>query len=107
MANLAVLTYFIAALFSRQYIIPGENDEYVTMEGKVPASLRGHGTFPNSSITYSSSGPFSGHTPDIVFPFFTIIELICYMGWIQVAESLLNPFGGLLNSNFKKIYITI
>ena len=98
-----MLTYFIAALFSRQYIIPGENDEYVKMEGKeVPASLRGHGTFPDSYITYSSAGPFSGHTPDIVFPFFTVIELICYMGWIQVAESLLNPFGGLLNFNFKK-----
>ncbi len=27
------------------------------------------------------------------FPFFTIIEFISYMGWIKVAETLLNPFG--------------
>ena len=26
-------------------------------------------------------------------PFFTLIEFICYFGWIKVAEELLNPFG--------------
>ena len=86
-ANLAVLTYFTAALFSRQYLIPGENDEF-------SRGLGGHSTFPDSHIAYSPANPFSKHSPDMVFPFFTVIELICYMGWIQVAESLLNPFGG-------------
>ena len=26
-------------------------------------------------------------------PFATIMELFCYLGWIKVAETLLNPFG--------------
>uniref|UniRef100_A0A914VG12 Bestrophin homolog n=1 Tax=Plectus sambesii TaxID=2011161 RepID=A0A914VG12_9BILA len=30
---------------------------------------------------------------DLYFPFLTVIELIIYMGWMRVAESLLNPFG--------------
>jgi len=85
-ANLAVLTYFTAALFSRQYLIPDDKDKFARNVG-------GHATFPDSHIAYSPANPFSKHTPDMIFPFFTIIELICYMGWIQVAESLLNPFG--------------
>ena len=88
-ANLAVLTYFTAALFSRQYLIPDEKDKFARNVG-------GHATFPDSHIAYSPANPFSKHTPDMIFPFFTVIELICYMGWIQVAESLLNPFGGKL-----------
>ena len=81
-ANLAVLTYFVAALFSRQYFIPDSNDPSFDS------------VFPNSTVTYNGQPPFNKHTPDLIFPFFTIIELICYMGWIQVATSLLNPFGG-------------
>ena len=51
--------------------------------------------FPNATkFQYASEGPFSQHTPDQVFPVFTIIEMICYMGWVKVAECLLNPFGG-------------
>ena len=81
-ANLAVLTYFVAALFSRQYFIPDSNDPRFDL------------VFPNSTVTFSKEAPFNKHSPDLIFPFFTIIELICYMGWIQVATSLLNPFGG-------------
>ena len=29
----------------------------------------------------------------MVVPFFTILEFVAYMGWIKVAETLLNPFG--------------
>ena len=29
----------------------------------------------------------------VYFPIFTFIEFICFMGWIKVAEALLNPFG--------------
>ena len=81
-ANLAVMAYFFAALFSRQYLIPHSDDPNFDK------------TFPNSTVTYNGQPPFNKHTPDLIFPFFTIIELICYMGWIQVATSLLNPFGG-------------
>ena len=29
----------------------------------------------------------------MVVPIFTIFEFIGYLGWIKVAETLLNPFG--------------
>ena len=49
--------------------------------------------FPNTTISYSYNSPYSNHTPDIMVPFATIMELFCYLGWIKVAETLLNPFG--------------
>lgn len=30
---------------------------------------------------------------DLVFPIFTILEYFFYVGWLKVAESLINPFG--------------
>ncbi|XP_058790502.1 bestrophin-4 [Phymastichus coffea] len=33
------------------------------------------------------------HTVDIYFPVFTVLEMFFYMGWLKVAETLINPFG--------------
>ena len=44
-------------------------------------------------MSFSISDQYKHHTPDIYVPFFTIFEFISYMGWIKVAETLLNPFG--------------
>ena len=78
-ATIAVLTYFASALLGRQFLIPsGTNNEQM---------------FPNSTISYSSRTPFNLHSPDFKIPLHTLIELVCYMGWIKVAETLLNPFG--------------
>ena len=78
-ATIAVLTYFASALLGRQFLIPsGTNNEQM---------------FPNSTISYSSKTPFNLHSPDFKIPLHTLIELVCYMGWIKVAETLLNPFG--------------
>ncbi len=44
-------------------------------------------------MSFSISEQYKWHTPDIYVPFFTILEFISYMGWIKVAENLLNPFG--------------
>jgi len=41
----------------------------------------------------SRRSPYYSHTPTIYFPYFTIIELIGYLGWIKVSEALLNPWG--------------
>ena len=69
-------------MFSRQFLIPPDD----AVDNK---------HFPDvKQFPYASDGPFANHTPGYVFPTFTIIEMICYMGWIKVAESLLNPFGG-------------
>ena len=41
-------------------------------------------TFPVLDIDFATDGPYKDHTPNMVFPYFTIIEVICYMGWIKV-----------------------
>ncbi len=79
-AVLSVLAYFIAAVFGRQYLIPREHE----LDRDI---------FPHLNISYSNTPPFNKHTPDFYVPIFTYIELVCYMGWIKVAEALLNPFG--------------
>ena len=30
---------------------------------------------------------------DYMFPFFTILQFLFYVGWLKVAEALLNPYG--------------
>ena len=32
-------------------------------------------------------------TVDIYFPVYTTLEMFFYMGWLKVAETLINPFG--------------
>ena len=80
-ASFSVFLYFFSALFGRQYLIPQKQE----MDTK---------TFSNLEVPFATEGsPFKNHTPDFYIPFFTLIELICYFGWIKVAETLLNPFG--------------
>nr|CAD2151013.1 unnamed protein product [Meloidogyne enterolobii] len=57
--NLAVRSYFLIALFGRQYLI-GERKE---------------------------------KTIDLFIPLMSIMQFLFYMGWIKVAEVLLNPLG--------------
>ena len=81
-ATLAVFTHFLSALFSRQFLIPNP-------------MVRDKMMFPNitETISYTARWPLTNHSPDFYIPIFTLIEFICYMGWIKVAETLLNPFG--------------
>lgn len=79
-ATLSVFSYFFSSLFACQYLIPEDR----TMDTE---------TFPHLNISFSTVKPFDLHTPDIYVPVFTILEFISYMGWIKVAEALLNPFG--------------
>ena len=80
-------------MFSRQFLIPPEN----AVEKE---------SFPDVTIFQYGKAPFDNHTPGYYIPVFTIIELICYMGWIKVAETLLNPFGGKYNKIFSA-YLSI
>ena len=34
-----------------------------------------------------------GHDVDLVVPVFTFLQFFFYMGWLKVAEVLINPFG--------------
>ena len=64
----------------------------------------------------ATDSPFDEHTPDFYIPVFTILEFICYSGWIKVAETLLNPFGDddedfeinyLIDRNLQVSYIIV
>ena len=83
-ATISVFSYFFCSLFGAQFLVPQEE----VMDNK---------TFPNITITsnafFSVTEPMDYHTPYLYFPFFTVLEFISYMGWIKVAEQLLNPFG--------------
>ena len=54
-------------------------------------------TFPNITTVvdafFATTDPMKNHTPYMYIPLFTCLEFISYMGWIRVAEQLLNPFG--------------
>ena len=77
-ATTTVYAYLVASLFGAQFLIPRNIDESI---------------FPTINATFSAKPPFDKHTPDAFLPIFTIIEFIAYLGWIKVAETLLNPFG--------------
>ncbi|KAM5247266.1 bestrophin-1 [Ctenodactylus gundi] len=36
---------------------------------------------------------YPGHEMDLVVPMFTFLQFFFYMGWLKVAEQLINPFG--------------
>merc|ERR1712226_1048354 len=83
-AHFSVYFYFVAALFGRQYLMPLRDDD---IDDETFPSL-------NNTISFASSNSvFKPHSPDFYVPFFTLFELFAYLGWIKVAESLLNPFG--------------
>lgn len=79
-ATLSVFAYFLTSLFAAQFLIPQEGGSDNT-------------TFPDLNIKFAVDDPYRLHTPDVYVPFFTILEFISYMGWIKVAQDLLNPFG--------------
>ena len=82
-ATISVYAYCFFSLFGAQYLVP--QDE--VMDTK---------TFPNitnSHNAFATTDPMKMHTPYMWFPCFSLLEFISYMGWIKVAETLLNPFG--------------
>ncbi|VDM45144.1 unnamed protein product [Toxocara canis] len=58
---LAVHTYFLICVLSRQFII--------------------------------SEGAANKSRMDLFFPVMTVLQFVFYMGWLKVAEAMLNPFG--------------
>jgi len=82
--TIAVYSYFLASLFGSQalqptaYILGG--NKYIKVESSaVPGSV--------NLVGYDSSNV------DTYIPIFNILEFIFYVGWLQVAVTLINPFG--------------
>ena len=70
--TIATYFYFAAALFGAQWIMP-ENKEMFLKVYNTPA------------------GEFT--KLDMLFPFFVVIQFSFFVGWLKVAETLINPFG--------------
>uniref|UniRef100_A0A914WQ31 Bestrophin homolog n=1 Tax=Plectus sambesii TaxID=2011161 RepID=A0A914WQ31_9BILA len=85
---LAVRLYFLIALFANQYL------NFNNTVGGVDLCPR--------NLTATSSSSSSNKAPefevrfgvDLFFPFATVVQFFFYVGWVKVAESLFNPFGG-------------
>jgi len=85
LVTIVVYIYFFVTLFSRQYLIPDRFIEIETM-GDYTLVPKGH-TDSVNLVGYDDT------IVDYYIPIFTIIEFIFYVGWLNVAETLLNPFG--------------
>lgn len=76
---MVVYTYFITTLAGRQVLI--------FEEGRV-CNLNG------TSLDYIEKKEHDArHWVQTYFPIFPIIEFLFYMGWLKVAESIMNPLG--------------
>jgi bestrophin-2 len=73
-----IYTYLFSNLFGHQYLEPRDSGDKM---------------FEELGVGFSPSGPLASHTPVVYIPIYTIIEFIAYLGWIKVAETLLNPWG--------------
>jgi len=102
-ATVITSAYFTAQLFSKQFFITSKEQQNTSL-------------FANATLHYSSEKPFDQHTPDFYFPLFLFVEFFCIMGWIKVAENLLNPFGDdhedinvntIINRNLQVSYLIV
>ena len=100
--TLTVYTYLFANLFGHQYLEP-KDDMKLNL-------------FREIGVSIAKDKPFDLHTPVVHVPVFTIIEFIAYLGWIKVAETLLNPWGDddedfqinyLIDRNFQVSFETL
>jgi len=91
--TLATYAYFVACLFGRQYLLPTqykvEGDAYVPV-AKFPSVSNWTATLTPGATNIIG---YNNDVADFVIPVFTILEYLFYMGWLKVAETLLNPFG--------------
>ena len=86
MVSLAVYSYFLAALMGAQWVDPKNSADY--------AATYHLPVFLGSNDTDSGSTHDHGYQNlDLHFPFFLSLQFAFYVGWLKVAETLINPFG--------------
>lgn len=83
--TIAVYSYFLASLFGSQYLQPtaymAAGTKYVAVE---------------SGAAIADTVNLVGYDTTLVdtyIPIFNILEFVFYVGWLQVAVALINPFG--------------
>ena len=113
---MAVHTYFIVCVFARQFVIsehaPNRTkvwhlSPFCTCHHLSPEVFHSSVQAPKELCKYFSFVKFLekkefslwvSMTPkafqmDVYFPMMTVLQFIFYMGWLKVAEAMLNPFG--------------
>jgi len=106
LVTIAVYVYFLVSLLGRQFLTPtryiDENGSFI----KVP-----HGTPGSVNLVGHKDTQF-----DLYVPFFTIMQFIFYVGWLKVAETMINPFGDddddfdvnfIIDKNFQSSYLMV
>uniref|UniRef100_T1KST6 Bestrophin homolog n=1 Tax=Tetranychus urticae TaxID=32264 RepID=T1KST6_TETUR len=88
--TIAVYTYFGAKLIGRQYTTISSSNSTATESSQLD--------FGSSTVNQTNIDPIAflgtDTTPFTFYiPFFTIAEFFFFMGWLKVAEQLINPFG--------------
>ena len=96
--TLTVHLYFLLCLYARQHLQDPNRASGAPGAGSGSGSESteatiAHPNFNESGVFYSKEEPWKFFTPDFYFPLFTLIEFFCYVGWLKVAEALLNPYG--------------
>ena len=94
--TLAVYTYFGAALMGSQWVAPEREQDYVTLT-KIPsffAPPTGNGNnFTGNGSDFTGSEEETYTPLDLYVPLFLMLQFVFYVGWLKVAETLINPFG--------------
>ena len=126
--TLSVHIYFGVALLGRQHLTPtryvGAAGDYVKV-AQVTILISDWLTQNNTNLCLVYQGTagsvnlvgYDDSILDFYVPIFTILQYIFYFGWLQVAKTLINPFGGeddedfdveyLINRNFQVGYLLI
>ncbi|KAI1706962.1 bestrophin, RFP-TM, chloride channel domain-containing protein [Ditylenchus destructor] len=83
---LAVHSYFILCLITRQFI---NHEPPSTVPGLVP----GNGTSSSGPETIETYNAHDLYVTHYYVPFMSMLQYIFYVGWLKVGEALLNPLG--------------
>ena len=93
--TLSVHIYFGVALLGRQHLTP---TRYVGAAGDFVQVEQGRAGSVNL-VGYDDS------IMDLYIPLFTVLQYIFYFGWMHVARTLINPFGGSDDEDFEMEYL--
>jgi len=84
--TLSVYFYFLAALMGAQWVDP-----------KNPADYAATYNLPTFTYSHKIAGSEENETTyqplNLYYPFFLTLQFAFYVGWLKVAETLINPFG--------------
>lgn len=80
--TLAIYTYFLTTIMGRQITFSTPSCPKTDVNASWPGAGRGD----DEVAVY---GPQAAYLP----PLFPFLEFVFYMGWLKVAESIMNPLG--------------